>query len=72
MFLMGQGLGLLASKAGGTDSIPGWGMRTTACSATKEKGVYKNDTDEPICRAGIKTEVEWICGYRGEGEGGRN
>ena len=42
---MGQGLGLLASKAGGTDSIPGWGMRTTACSATKEKGVYKNDTD---------------------------
>ena len=68
MFLMAQGLGLLASKAGGTDSIPvgELGTRNTVCSATKEKGIYKNDTDEPICRAGIKTEVEWICGYSGE------
>ena len=42
------------------------GTRNTACSATKEKGIYKNDTDEPICRAGIKTEVACIFGYRGE------
>ena len=36
MFLLVQGLGLLASKAGGTGSIPVWGTGDTARSVTKK------------------------------------
>ena len=32
-------------------------------------GIYKNGTDEPICRAGIETQT---CGHWGKGEGGTN
>ena len=43
------------------------------CILMHINGIYKNGTDEPICKAGIETQTQRIDLHTvGEGEGGMN